>query len=132
MISLSKQIERKKKIMHTAYKIKVMQAFLDKKEIEYKLNTEPSDVVWVPMTFDNPVWDWNTYDYRIKPTPQQYWVRLQSGRHDGTDYVTGVFAFRTKPPHDTSNWILVEEIPQPEDKNTENTETGTQSASPNE
>lgn len=41
-------------------KISVMQAFADGKEVEYKEN----DGEWVSV--DEPLWNWNTYDYRVK------------------------------------------------------------------
>lgn len=49
--------------MNTKEKIEVMQAFVDGKEIEYR----DSDI-WLPTT--DPIWDWDTCDYRIKKTPK--------------------------------------------------------------
>ena len=43
--------------------IRVMQAFVDGKEVEFK---------WGSMDWnstDKPEWNWSAYDYRIKPTP---------------------------------------------------------------
>jgi len=43
--------------------IRVMQAFVDGKEVEFR---------WGSMDWnstDKPGWDWSAYDYRIKPTP---------------------------------------------------------------
>ena len=42
--------------------IRVMQAFADGKEVEY----ERPDGIW--MLINRPLWDWNTQEYRIKPT----------------------------------------------------------------
>jgi hypothetical protein len=42
--------------------IRVMQAFVDGKEVEY----ERPDGIW--MLINRPLWDWNTQEYRIKPT----------------------------------------------------------------
>jgi hypothetical protein len=41
--------------------IRVMQAFVDGKEVEYKR----PDGIWTII--NNPCWNWNTQDYRIKP-----------------------------------------------------------------
>ena len=43
--------------------IRIMQAYVDGKEVEY----ERPDGIW--MLINKPVWNWNTQDYRIKPTP---------------------------------------------------------------
>ena len=43
--------------------IRVMQAFVDGKEVEYKRHDE----VWMLTTL--PLWNWNSIEYRIKPTP---------------------------------------------------------------
>jgi hypothetical protein len=43
--------------------IRVMQAFVDGKEIESLCN----EVIWERVV--NPIWSWNTTWYRIKPTP---------------------------------------------------------------
>ena len=43
--------------------IRVMQAYVDGKEVEFK---------WGSMDWnstDKPEWNWSAYDYRIKPTP---------------------------------------------------------------
>ena len=42
--------------------IRVMQAFVDGKEVEY----ERPDGIWTII--NNPCWNWNSQDYRIKPT----------------------------------------------------------------
>ena len=43
--------------------IRVMQAFVDGKEVEYKRH----DKFWMLTTL--PLWNWNSIEYRIKPTP---------------------------------------------------------------
>ena len=43
--------------------IRVMQAFVDGKEVEYKRHDE----FWMLTTL--PLWNWNSIEYRIKPTP---------------------------------------------------------------
>ena len=49
-------------IEQTKEAIRVMQAFVDGKEVEFK---------WGSMDWnstDKPEWNWSAYDYRIKPT----------------------------------------------------------------
>jgi hypothetical protein len=52
-------------IASTLEKIKVMQAFCDGKEIEFKEKIRDGN--W---TATNPNWIWSEYDYRVKPTPK--------------------------------------------------------------
>lgn len=49
----------------TAYKISVMQAFLNGKEIEYKHSDRGT---WCGC--EEPDWQWEEWEYRIKPTKQ--------------------------------------------------------------
>ncbi len=52
----------------TKEKIAVMQAFEDGKNIEVKAI---SWTEWQPVAiYGAPSWDWNNYDYRIKPDPK--------------------------------------------------------------
>jgi len=57
-----------------AEKIEVMQAALDGKEIEL--------VRVVGMSGDNfhytdtPMFDWASFDYRVKPEPMEFWVNV--------------------------------------------------------
>jgi len=67
--------------------IRVMQAFVDGKEVEFK---------WGSMDWnstDKPEWNWSAYDYRIKPTPVLRpwtadevplgaWIRYKRALHD--------------------------------------------------
>ena len=50
-------------IEQTKEAIRIMQAFVDGKELEY----ERPDGIWTLIK--NPCWNWNTQEYRIKPTP---------------------------------------------------------------
>lgn len=56
-------------------KIEVMQAALERKEIE--LNSPTIDN-WKQVNYDNQdiVWDWFKYDYRVKPEPMEFWVSI--------------------------------------------------------
>lgn len=49
--------------MNTEEMIKVMQAYVDIKEIEWRTRTVPSN--WNSTT--DPAWDWANCEYRIKP-----------------------------------------------------------------
>jgi hypothetical protein len=46
--------------------IKVMQAFVEGKEIEYREKGRSS---WAASTYDNMGFDWRAYEYRIKKEP---------------------------------------------------------------
>ena len=43
--------------------IRIMQAYVDGKEVEY----ERPDGIWTII--NNPCWNWNSQEYRIKPAP---------------------------------------------------------------
>ena len=47
----------------TKQKIEVMQAYLAGKEVEYRL--KDGSTFW--MDISNPIWAWDTFDYRVKP-----------------------------------------------------------------
>ena len=67
--------------------IRIMQAYVDGKEVEFK---------WGSMDWnstDKPEWNWSAYDYRIKPTaklrpwtadevPLGAWIRYKRALHD--------------------------------------------------
>ena len=52
-------------------KIKVMQAALDGKEIEYRFK---HDDTWAGYLGTEHVWNWNEVDYRIKEEPMEFWM----------------------------------------------------------
>ena len=67
--------------------IRIMQAYVDGKEVEY----ERPDGIW--MLINKPVWNWDTQEYRIKPTPVLRpwtadevplgaWIRYKRALHD--------------------------------------------------
>ena len=47
--------------------IRVMQAYVDGKEMQYSPKQGKGSSFWT--TTENPLWNWEHYDYRIKPTP---------------------------------------------------------------
>ena len=68
----------------TADCIKVMQAYVEGKQIQYK-----DDEVWIDI--DDPDWDWHNWEYRIKPEPnyrpfrdvEECWQEMQRHRPFG-------------------------------------------------
>ena len=46
--------------------IRVMQAFVDKNEIQFKVQSKWGSMEW--NNTDEPDWNWDAYHYRIKPT----------------------------------------------------------------
>lgn len=56
-------------------KIEVMQAALDGADIEMVRITAPADEDEWNLT-NNPVFDWNNFNYRIKPKPLEFWVNV--------------------------------------------------------
>ena len=66
---------------YTADYIKVMQAYVEGKQIQYK-----DDEVWIDI--DDPDWDWHNWEYRIKPEPnyrpfrdsEECWQEMQKHR----------------------------------------------------
>lgn len=57
----------------TAAAIKVMQAYVDGKEIQFKERLKGEWQNFNPASC-TPEWWWGSYDYRIKPTPVKLWV----------------------------------------------------------
>ena len=69
---------------YTADYIKVMQAYVEGKQIQCK-----DDEVWIDI--DDPDWDWHNWEYRIKPEPnyrpfrdsEECWQEMQKHRPFG-------------------------------------------------
>ena len=57
-------------IKQTKQQIDVMQAFIDGKEIEYRLFTPTNSMLW--RISQTPMWNFDKYEYRIKPSEQVY------------------------------------------------------------
>lgn len=57
----------------TAEKIAVMQAYEDGKTV---LTKQYSMIKWSPMSGykDEPYWNWQVNDYKVKPEPKEIWV----------------------------------------------------------
>lgn len=56
--------------LQTLAKMRVMQAFLDGKTIQYR-RLHPKNE-WSTAT--SPQWGWDAYDYRVKFEPREWWV----------------------------------------------------------
>jgi len=68
--------------------IRVMQAFVDRKEIQFNVQSKWGSMEW--NNTDEPDWNWDAYHYRIKPTatlrpwtadevPLGAWLRSKQG-----------------------------------------------------
>ena len=78
-------------IEETKEAIKVMQAFVDKKEVETRARHALGEWIFT----DNPDWDWDNYDFRIIPAsklrpwtadevPLGAWLRFKHNPQDRT------------------------------------------------
>jgi hypothetical protein len=56
----------------TKEKIAVMQGSCDGKDVQFKRRVD--DSCWFDCVLSQPNWDWDTYDYRLKPEPFKLWV----------------------------------------------------------
>ena len=57
-------------IKTTKQHMDVMQAFIDGKEIEYRLFTPTNSMLW--RISQTPMWNFDKYEYRIKPSEPEY------------------------------------------------------------
>lgn len=62
---VDKMLEQQEKKMTTEEMIKVMQAYVDGKDLQYR--NKRTGIDWQDVT--KPAWEWYGYEYRIKPTP---------------------------------------------------------------
>lgn len=61
----------------TQEKIKVMLAFVNGEKVQFADDRSK----WLDLMALNPSWNWEEYDYRIKPIPVECWVWVfDSGR----------------------------------------------------
>lgn len=64
--------------------VTVMQAFKEGKAIQYWARCNRStDENWGDAP--NPIWNWASYDYRVKPEPRRVWVNMY-GSHSTVGY----------------------------------------------
>jgi len=60
--------------MDTKEKIKVMQAYLEGKTIQFRLWKEDDFTDWGSDA--EPQWNWGAVEYRVKPEPLELWVNI--------------------------------------------------------
>jgi len=60
--------------MTTPKKIVVMQAFVDKKKIQFRKRFSGEE--WQDIVSEELDWNWTVYEYRIKPEPRHFWMNI--------------------------------------------------------
>jgi len=68
--------------MNTLDKIKVMRAYVDGADVQYKR----IDGTWDKAS--TPCWNWRDREYRIKSKPVKQWVNVYEGGALGANYDT--------------------------------------------
>lgn len=76
--------------MKTLDKIKVMQAFVENKEVQYSHRPlTPGDKrIWYALE-SNPIWNWEKIVYRIKPKPIWWRVLTMKGESPWLEWKAG-------------------------------------------
>ena len=64
----------------TQEKIAVMQAFVNGEKVQFADDRSK----WLDLLALNPSWNWDEYDYRIKPIPVECWIRVFGDREIGS------------------------------------------------
>lgn len=91
--------------MSTAEKIKVMQAYLEGKQLQVKFQNQTS---WQNHADVEPFWEWGVYDYRIKPSSRfKVFVSI-----DGANWLPGGH-FHLKDDADQFGKLLLKKIGYP-------------------
>lgn len=83
-----------------AEKIAVMQAAERGEEIECKFFW---DEPW--LFIPTPTWNWDKFDYRVKPKPQKFWVVFDK---KGNLIQWSLTKKPEAPPHWANDWIVEE------------------------
>ena len=110
-------------IKTTKEKIEVMEAFIDGKEIEFKLKQDSYKGIWKQTI--TPIWDFCEYKYRIKPSEPEYvypiykrlkaspetivkFTSIDSGIYIGTEAAQSIYkpgdAVTHLRPHTSCSW----------------------------
>ncbi len=91
--------------MNTKEKIAVMQAFDEGQEVEYRIiGIGPDD--W--LFCKSPEWNWDRYNYRIKPNRKLYLWRYQNAL-DNEWYITQRYTERFPPTIDANYFVRLPE-----------------------
>jgi len=64
-------------------KIAVMQAFAEGENVEYRGIYSTDDYEWQDMP--TPSWDWNSFEYRVKREPREWWINTYTTRQEVHD-----------------------------------------------
>jgi len=87
--------------------IKVMQAYADGKEIQFK--RENSQKPWKDFKpGSEPIWDWYLFEYRVKPEPIVRWAALSRNNEV-------IVIYRTKKEAELSSWDRIVKLMEVED-----------------
>ena len=82
--------------------IEIMQAWLDGAKIQERPRT--GDKWHSYPKGSNPIWDWDSYEYRAVPESQEFWVNPDHGlMHENVP-------FGQLPATPGRNWIKVREV----------------------
>lgn len=73
--------------MDTKEKIEIMQAWLDGKNIEYKVKDAEESNEYELMCFSNPGWDWSNFDYRIEKKIKKRPMSIKELLEKGARYI---------------------------------------------
>ena len=96
----------------TAEKIAVMKAAMDGKKIQYR-NHDYEQLIWRD-TISEPLWDFRTTEYRVKPVePLRCWVVVSNRPSYASDPFTAVWADKGNAldtSHDTERVVEFVEV----------------------
>ena len=91
-------------------KIEVMQAALDGKEIQAKIE-DMDKWVTIEVNAEKMEWDWAECDYRIKHEPMEFWVNVYKCIEDACPHETKEKALKAISfPEDYIKTIKVREV----------------------
>lgn len=87
-------------------KIEVMQAALYGKEVQF-FNSSGE---WQDLEDEEPLWDWDQFDYRIKPTPLEFWVNVHANLTHAVEVFTTEGDAEIHAKHSKVKTIKVREV----------------------
>lgn len=87
----------------TAEAIIVMQAWIDGAEVEFSPKKEDG-IAWRLHNVDENVWNWEDYEYRIKPSPREFWLNTANNTIHDPERPGG------KHSRLDSRWVFVREV----------------------
>ena len=71
-----------RKLTELNRKLAVMEAYREGRPIQYRNDMPGTNIIpWQDCSYPSPVWNWNEFDYRVKPVePQIIWVQTINGK----------------------------------------------------